>query len=54
MHAVLLLIIKFFNNDISDEIFQFQIFFYLVGWAYHEKRLTLNHSDAEVKFLSID
>ena len=50
----MLLTVEYFNNEFSDKIFQLKILFYLMVQAYHETFHTLNHSDSEMKFLSIN
>ena len=48
-----LLTVICFNNEFGDYLFQLQVLFYLVVQAYHEILDTLNHSESEIKFLSI-
>ena len=50
----MLLTIKFFDNEFSDFLFQLQILFYLMVHTYRETFHTLNHSESEIKFLSIN
>ena len=50
----MLLTVRFFNNEFSDFLFQLQILFFLMVQTYHETFYTFNHSESEIKFLSID
>ena len=52
--ATNLLTVICFNNEFSDYLFELQTLFYLVVHTYHETLHTLNHSESEIKVLSIN
>ena len=45
-----LLIVKCFNNEFSDFLFELQISFYLTVPNYYETLHNLNHPESEIKF----